>query len=73
MVAQENDTNIIQYTHIGIFHTDYTPATGAPRQGILMPETKGTIEIFPQYHSALNTLNRSRTLGANGKSACLKP
>ncbi|MBN2275864.1 MAG: tRNA (N6-threonylcarbamoyladenosine(37)-N6)-methyltransferase TrmO [Bacteroidales bacterium] len=57
MTAQENDTNIIQYTFIGKFHTDYTPATGAPRQGILMPETKGTIEIYPQYHSALNTLD----------------
>jgi len=56
MVAQVNDTNIIQYKPIGIFHTVYTPATGAPRQGILMPETKGTIEILPEYRSALNTL-----------------
>lgn len=45
------------YTPIGVFHTCYTPQTGAPRQGKLMPETKGTIEIFPQYHSALNTLS----------------
>jgi len=57
MVAQEYDTSIIQYKPIGIFHTVYTPSTGAPRQGILIPETSGTIEIFPQYRSALNTLN----------------
>jgi len=57
MFAQEKDTNTIQYTPIGKFHTNYTPATGAPRQGILMPETEGTIEIYPQYRSALNTLN----------------
>jgi tRNA (Thr-GGU) A37 N-methylase len=47
---------IIQYTPIEIFHTDYTPDTGAPRQGILIPETKGTIEIFTPYRGALNTL-----------------
>lgn len=57
MHAQEKNTTIIQYQPIGIFHTSYTPATGAPRQGILMPETKGTIEIFPQYRSALTTLD----------------
>ena len=47
----------ITYTPIGIFHTPYTPKIGAPRQGILLPETKGTIEIYPQYYSALSTLN----------------
>ena len=46
----------IVYTPIGLFHTSFTPETGAPRQGILMPETKGTIEIFPQYRKALKTL-----------------
>lgn len=38
-----------------MFHTSFTPETGAPRQGILMPETRGTIEIFPPYRSALKT------------------
>jgi len=57
MIAQEIDTNIIQYTFFGKFYTDYTPTTGAPRQGILLPETKGTIEIYQQYLSALNTLD----------------
>ena len=46
----------ITYRPIGVFHTPYTPKTGAPRQGILIPEAKGTIEIFPIYKSALTTL-----------------
>jgi len=56
MNSQDTVQQII-YNPIGVYHTSYTTQTGAPRQGILMPETKGTIEIFPQYHSALNTLN----------------
>lgn len=56
MMGQDTVQQII-YTPIGVFHTSYTPQTGAPRQGILMPETKGTIEIFSQYLSALNTLS----------------
>ncbi|MBN2746940.1 MAG: tRNA (N6-threonylcarbamoyladenosine(37)-N6)-methyltransferase TrmO [Bacteroidales bacterium] len=56
MNSQDTMLQII-YTPIGVFHTDYTPTTGAPRQGILMPETKGTIEIYPQYLNALNTLD----------------
>ncbi len=46
----------IVYHPIGVFRTLYSPATGAPRQGILMPETRGTIEIYPAYQRALNTL-----------------
>lgn len=53
----QDKTEEIVYTPIGLFHTSFTPATGAPRQGILMPETKGTIEIYPSYRSALNYLN----------------
>lgn len=56
MNGQETIQQII-YKPIGVFHTSYTPETGAPRQGILMPETKGTIEIFPQYRGALKTLD----------------
>jgi tRNA (adenine37-N6)-methyltransferase len=55
MNAQNNDT--IKYTPIGIFHTEYTTETGAPRQGILMPDAKGSIEIFPAYSEALKTLD----------------
>ncbi len=56
MTAQESSKQII-YKPIGVFHTPYTSETGAPRQGILKKETKGEIEIYPEYHSALNTLD----------------
>jgi tRNA-Thr(GGU) m(6)t(6)A37 methyltransferase TsaA len=56
MNGQDTIKDVI-YHPIGIFHTGYTPETGAPRQGILMPETEGMIELFPKFHSALNTLS----------------
>jgi len=56
MNGQDTIKNI-NYKPIGIFHTDYTPETGAPRQGILVPEGKGTIEIYPEYHKGLTTLD----------------
>lgn len=55
MSGQDTIKQII-YKPIGIFHTSFTPETGAPRQGILMPETRGTIEISPPYRGALKTL-----------------
>jgi len=55
MNGQVSNQQII-YKPIGVFHTSFTPETGAPRQAILMPETKGTIEIFSPYRSALKTL-----------------
>jgi tRNA-Thr(GGU) m(6)t(6)A37 methyltransferase TsaA len=54
--GQEKTVHSITYTPIGIFHTDYTPETGAPRQGILIPEGKGKIEIYPEYQNALKAL-----------------
>ncbi|MEA3452358.1 MAG: tRNA (N6-threonylcarbamoyladenosine(37)-N6)-methyltransferase TrmO [Bacteroidota bacterium] len=53
--AQDTVLQIV-YNPIGIFHTEFTPKTGAPRQGILIPETKGQIEIYPKYRSALSSL-----------------
>ena len=47
----------IVFEPIGIFHTPYTPETGAPRQGVLKPDVKGKIEIFPEYQSALAALD----------------
>lgn len=46
----------IHYQSIGVFRTTYSAATGAPRQGILMPEGRGTIELLPAYHDALKDL-----------------
>jgi len=56
MKGQEKTEQSITYTPIGVFHTDYTPETVAPRQGILMPEVKGRIEIYPEYQEALIAL-----------------
>ena len=47
----------IYYRAIGVFHSEFNPETGAPRQGILMPEKKATIEIYPEYRHALTTLD----------------
>jgi len=35
MKGQEKIKQTITYTPIGVFHTGYTPETGAPRQGII--------------------------------------
>ncbi|MBA7521736.1 tRNA (adenine(37)-N6)-methyltransferase [subsurface metagenome] len=48
----------IEYQPIGKFHTDLTKQTGAPRQGILQPENKGTIEIYEEYREALGDLGQ---------------
>jgi len=56
MKGQEKIKQTITYTPIGVFHTGYTPETGAPRQGILKPEVKGKIEIYPEYQEALKSL-----------------
>jgi tRNA-Thr(GGU) m(6)t(6)A37 methyltransferase TsaA len=56
LMGQEHKIKQVTYTPIGVFHSSYTPATGAPRQGILIPEGKGEIEIFPEYQNALTTL-----------------
>jgi len=53
---QEAKKQQVTYNPIGVFHTDYTPETSAPRQGILMPDVKGKIEIYPEYQNALKSL-----------------
>lgn len=54
--GQETMKQPIVYTPVGVFHTGYTQETGAPRQGILKPEIRGSIEIFPEYRNALKSL-----------------
>ncbi len=51
-----SDTILIEYHPIGEFHTSLTPQKGAPRQGVLVPENKGTIEIYQEYQEALKDL-----------------
>ncbi|NOR65198.1 MAG: tRNA (N6-threonylcarbamoyladenosine(37)-N6)-methyltransferase TrmO [Candidatus Scalindua sp.] len=53
----QNKMSGITYQPIGVFHTEYNPQSGAPRQGILMPDGHGRIEIFPEFIEALQTLN----------------
>lgn len=55
--AKNTDKTNIEFNPIGVFHTKYSPQIGAPRQGILIPEGKGTIEIFKPYQSALKDLD----------------
>jgi tRNA-Thr(GGU) m(6)t(6)A37 methyltransferase TsaA len=55
-INSNSDTVKIEYHPIGKFHTSFTPATGAPRQGILQPENEGTIEISSEYSEALRDL-----------------
>ena len=52
------DTMTIEYHPIGEFHSNLTPQTGAPRQGILQPENRGSIEIFEEYAEALRDIGR---------------
>lgn len=49
--------NKIEYTPIGWFSSKYTLKTGAPRQGILRPESKGIIILDTIYYSSLQNLS----------------
>lgn len=53
----QNRISGMNYKPIGIIHTEYSPETGAPRQGILVADNFGTIDIFPEYRQALTTLD----------------
>jgi len=54
-VGQEKIT--IEYTPIGHFESEYSPETGAPRQGILFPESEARIVIYDEYQAGLQTLS----------------
>ncbi|MBN2893608.1 MAG: tRNA (N6-threonylcarbamoyladenosine(37)-N6)-methyltransferase TrmO [Bacteroidales bacterium] len=47
----------IVYEPIGYFFSEFTKDTGAPRQGILMPETKGQILLKEEYVEGLAELS----------------
>ena len=55
-IETKPDTMVIEYQPIGKFHTGLTPQTGAPRQGVLEPENKGTIEIYEPFNEALRDI-----------------
>ena len=52
----QGGASTVTFTPIGVFKTDYTPETGGPRQGILIPEGKGEIHIYEEYRAALKDL-----------------
>jgi len=54
---QMQEKKEIIYSPIGVIHSSFTPETGAPRQGILMPETGAEIEIYKPYREALRYLD----------------
>ncbi len=49
---------IIVYKPIGYFSTKFTEHTGAPRQGLLEPKTKGVIILNNKYTGALKDLDK---------------
>jgi len=48
----------IDYNPIGEFHTDLSPQTGAPRQGALVPENQGIIEVYLEFEEAMQDLDQ---------------
>jgi tRNA-Thr(GGU) m(6)t(6)A37 methyltransferase TsaA len=52
------DSESICFKPVGYFKTPFNQKTGAPRHGILQPETKGRIEILEQYRDALAMLDK---------------
>lgn len=56
LMGQVKTDQQVIYKPVGVFHSEFTERTGAPRQGILKPDGKGTIEIFNDYAGALKSL-----------------
>src|SRR6056297_2115016 len=57
LIGCTHKNNTIEYKPIGFFSSKYTLKTGAPRQGVLKPESKGVIIIDTVYTDALSWLN----------------
>lgn len=62
LVRQENNPTheimTMEYHPIGEFHSNLTPQSGAPRQGILQPDNEANIEIYEAYTNALRDLEK---------------
>ena len=56
--TMECDSESICFKPIGYFKTPYNKTTGAPRHGLLKPDTKATIELLEQYRGTLNMLEK---------------
>ncbi|MEA2042885.1 MAG: tRNA (N6-threonylcarbamoyladenosine(37)-N6)-methyltransferase TrmO [Bacteroidota bacterium] len=57
LIGCTGDKHLIEYEPIGIFSSEYTLETGAPRQGVLKPESKGIIILDSIYTESLAWLN----------------
>lgn len=49
--------NEITYKPIGVIHTPYTDKESTPIQGCFVPDSKGFIEVFPEYAEGLKDLD----------------
>jgi len=56
-ISCNRNDNKINFEPIGYFSTKYTLQTGAPRQGTLVPESKGVIIMDSTYIKGLTELN----------------
>ena len=46
----------ITYEPIGIIHTPFKEQASTPIQGVFAPDSKGEVEVFPQYVDGLNDI-----------------
>ena len=55
---ESNDKKYTQYTikQIGLIYTPYKSKETCPIQGNINPESKGTVEVFPEYSDGLKDI-----------------
>jgi tRNA-Thr(GGU) m(6)t(6)A37 methyltransferase TsaA len=46
----------IKYEPIGLIHTQFKEQAGTPIQGVFAPDSRGEIEVFPQYVDGLKDI-----------------
>ncbi len=47
---------MISYKPIGVIHTSFTEKEQTPIQGCFAPDSKGTVEIYPEYAEGLQNI-----------------
>ena len=57
VISCNRNDQIIKFKPIGYFSTKYTLDTGAPRQGMLVPESKAVITLEDKYALGLHDLD----------------
>jgi tRNA-Thr(GGU) m(6)t(6)A37 methyltransferase TsaA len=46
----------ICYRPIGVIHSGYKKREGVPIQGALVPDSRGRVEVFPEYQAGLHDI-----------------